>query len=100
MKVIGMTSCRGGEYICTVGHTELEQFFNLYYDKLPKLQVGSEVDLGKGYNHAAQIADAMRKTQEFVKANQQVVTAILNGLRIDTIMREQPAVEPTGEPQS
>jgi hypothetical protein len=48
---------------------------------LNELHVGQEIDLGKGYDHASEIAHAMRTTQEFVKANQQVVTAILNGLR-------------------
>lgn len=91
MKIIGITSNHCGEYICTVGHTELEKFLGLYYNKLKPLQVGESIDLGKGYDHAAEIAAAMRKTQDFVQANQVVVTAILNGLRIDTIMREQPA---------
>jgi hypothetical protein len=80
MKVIG-TMGRRSDYIVSVSHTELEKFLGLYYGKLNELHVGQEIDLGKGYDHASEIAHAMRTTQEFVKANQQVVTAILNGLR-------------------
>src|SRR5688572_26645492 len=97
MKVIGRTSEHGGDYICTVSHTELEKFFGLYYDKLKRLNIGETVDLGKGYDHAGEIRDALRKTQEFVQGNQKVVTAILNGLRIEAIMRESPDLATVAE---
>lgn len=78
MKIIG-TGAEG--YICTLHHTELEKFLNLYYGNLKRLEVGATVDLGKGYDFAREAAEAMRKTKEFIQSNQQVVTAILNGLQ-------------------
>lgn len=98
MKVIGM----GGDqwsstYIVTLGHAELEMFLNLYYDKLPKLKVGDEVDLGRGYKFASEIKDAMTKTRDFVQANQKVVTAIMQGLSIEALVRQ---AEPVATPPS
>lgn len=91
MKIIGQVSY--DNYICEISHGEIEKFLNLYYDKMPKLKVGDKVDLGKGYDYAGQIADAMRKTKDFIGANQQVVTAILNGLHYEKIAAENPATE-------
>lgn len=91
MKIIGISDGHSysRQYICTVGHAELEKFLGLYYDKLKELKVGEEVDLGKGHNHACEIAKAMQATQELIKAHQPIVTAILNGLRIQAISNEQ-----------
>lgn len=44
-------------------------------------------------DHAAEIANAMQKTQELIKAHQPVVTAILNGLSIQRLA--ELAKEPT-----
>ena len=91
MKVIGtITTSYNPEYIVTVCHSELERFLGLYYtkDKFQHLKVGDTVDLGRGHDYAQKIADAMRKTQEFVKANQEVVTAILNGLNYQRIAED------------
>lgn len=98
MKIIGITSENySKQYICTVDHSELEKFLGLYYDKLKKLSPGDEVDLGKGYNYASEIKDAMKKTREFVESNQKVVTAILNGLSIEALLR-QAEQSPVSEP--
>ncbi len=88
MKVIGLTTegCVR-EYICTVQHSELEKFMNLYYGKMKHLQVGATVDLGKGYDHAATIASALDKTRSFVKEHQAVITAICGGLSIEALAR-------------
>lgn len=95
MKVIGTTNNGWNrEYICTVTHSEIEKFLGLYYNKLKEIAVGESIDLGKGYDHAAEIRDAMKKTQELIQANQPVVTAILNGMNIQKIMNEQ-AAKPT-----
>jgi hypothetical protein len=88
MKVIGQVD--HDTFICEVSHGEVEKFFNLYYDKMKRLKVGDKVDLGKGHDYASQIADALRKTKEFVSANQQVVTAILNGLHYEKIAADNP----------
>jgi len=86
MKVIGIVN--HDTYICEVSHTEIEKFLNLYYGKKDRLKVTESMDLGKGHDFASQIADAMRKTQDFVNANQQVVTAILNGLHYQKIAEQ------------
>lgn len=92
MKVIGIAGDSWNpQYICTIEHNEIAKFLGLYYDKLAKLKVGDEVDLGKGHNHAADISKAMQATQDLIKAHQPVVTAILNGLRIQAVSNEQPA---------
>lgn len=84
MKIIG-TGAEG--YICTLHHTELEKFLNLYYGNLKRLDVGATVDLGKGYDFASEAAEAMRKTKEFIESNQKVVSAILNGLQYANLQR-------------
>ena len=80
-------------YIAVVNHTELEKFLNLYYGKRDKLNVGDEVDLGAGYDYAADISRAMRETRSFVKANGKIITAILSGLNITAIDEEAKAKE-------
>ncbi|HYE70643.1 MAG TPA: hypothetical protein VD932_03875 [Aquabacterium sp.] len=81
MKVIAKV--REDEYVCTVKHSEIEKFLDLYYGNMKTLNVGQEVDLGKGHDHAAEIRSAMRATRELIEKHQPVVTAILNGLRIE-----------------
>lgn len=80
MKVIG--TCGDKKYICEVRHDEVEMFLNTYYGGTNRLSVGQEIDLGKGYNHARDIKDALDKTREFIKSNQKVVNAIINGLAV------------------
>ncbi len=87
MKVIGTQGGYNESYICIIEHSEIEKYLNLYYRKLPQLKVGETVDLGRGYDHAREIADAMDKTREFVKANQAVVTAIMQGMSIESLAR-------------
>lgn len=101
MKVIG-TGSEGysKEYICTITHTELEKYLGLYYSqddkKLKSLKVGDEVDLTKGFEYAGQISDALRQTREFVESHRKVVSAILNGLRIERLHDDQLQDRQTG----
>ena len=81
MKVIGISE--NGDYIATVTHNELEKFLGQYYGKLPKLQAGQSIDLGRGYDYFTQTKECFRLTKEFVSANEKVISAILNGLRLD-----------------
>lgn len=83
MKIIGKGS--DDKYIAEVGHHELEKFLGLYYGKLKRLEIGSEIDLGKGYQYEYDISRAMKTTQEFIEANAKVVEAILNGMKIVSI---------------
>jgi hypothetical protein len=82
MNVIGV--CGNNKYICEVSHDELEMYFNKYYGNMCPLRVGQEIDLGKGYNHARDMKQAMEKTKEFIEANKKIVQAIINGLSIST----------------
>jgi hypothetical protein len=91
MKIIGKadTGSYDPDYICTVKRSELEKYLGLYYSatnaKLPELKVGDTVDLGRAHDYAREIASAMKTTQEFIGANQKIVTAILNGLHYQRI---------------
>jgi len=78
MKVIAKISC--DRYVCEVSHEELEQFLNKYYGYLSKLEVGDEVDLGKGYDFRRDCLDALSKTQAFINANKKAIETILNGI--------------------
>ena len=84
MKVLGTTK-DSQTYICEVSHSEIEKFLGLYYNKLATVKAGDVIDLGKGYDHASEIKQAMDKTREFVKAHQGTVNAIINGLRIEAL---------------
>ena len=69
-------------YICQVSHTEIEKYLGLYYGKLKGVIVGTEIDLSKGFQYHSEILGAMKKTTEFIEANSHIVSAIMNGLRI------------------
>lgn len=51
-----------------MSHTELEKVFDKYYDKLGKLKVGEEINLGAGYDYRATIKQACK---EMVDASRQ-----------------------------
>lgn len=86
MKVIGIVD--DYTYLCEMKHTEIEKFTNLYYDKMKKMRVGDVLDLGKGYNFHIETLDALRKTEEFIKANKDVINAIMNGITTSANMLE------------
>ena len=83
MKVIA--NAGHDTYICEVTHTELEKYLGLYYGKLKDVRVGTLIDLSKGYAYHDEILDAMKKTREFIEANGKIVSAIMNGLRIQAV---------------
>lgn len=84
MKILGTTK-DSTTYLCEVSHTEIEKYLGLFYGKMGMVKVGDVIDLGKGYDHASEIKQAMEKTREFVKAHQGTVNAIINGLRIEAL---------------
>lgn len=91
MRVIGLVDDR--TYVCVVARSEIEKYLGLYYNKrLEGIKVGSEIDLGAGYDFASQVKEAMTKTRDFVQSNQAVVTAILNGMNLENLMREAPVL--------
>lgn len=80
MKVLGVGSKRGDAYICEVSHQELEKFLKKYYGKLERLNVGQEIDLGTGYDHASDIESAVKTIQNHMKAHKAVFDVINKGL--------------------
>jgi hypothetical protein len=82
MKVLGTTGDYTSKYICEVSHSEIERFLNLYYNKMGKLKVGDEVDLGRGHDFARETKSAMEKTQAFIESNKAIIEAIFNGIQI------------------
>lgn len=86
MKVIGKTD---SGYICEVSHEEIEKHLNLYYGRLEKLKTGESISLGRGYDFASEIKLAFKETQNFVNANQKIIDAIMNGLKVISFMEKE-----------
>ncbi len=83
MRVIG--NIKKDRYVCEVSHNELEKFLDRYgYQKenLDGLKAGDFVDLGKGYDFNKDALEAMKKTEEFIKANKSVIEAIMTGISV------------------
>ena len=81
MKVLGLSETGyNKKYICEVDHRELEKFLNQYYDKMKKLDVGDEVDLGKGYDFASDAKSAFGSLSETIEKNGKVLRAITEGI--------------------
>ena len=86
MKVIGF----GGDnkIICEIDRSELQKFFNCYYNDrsnpyvktIDDLKAGSILDLGSGYDHLSEIKLAMQELKDFVKAHERVMKGISSGL--------------------
>lgn len=73
MKIIAVVEARE-KYIAEISHDELEKFMNKYYGNMKGLQVGSELDLGKGYDFlretrevCSSVKDIVEKSSEYVK---------------------------------
>lgn len=58
MKVIAAVG--NSTYICEINHTEVEKVFDKYYGNMKPLAVGTELDLGGGYNFRSAIAEACK----------------------------------------
>ena len=82
MKVIAVNTggYDGNKYVCEVSHRELEKYLNLYYGNLKNVKSGDEIDLAKGYDFHTDTKSALRATEDFLKANAQVVNAITSGI--------------------
>lgn len=71
MIVIGLASDTNWDdtYICTVTHSELAKCMDqVYPNKLPKLKVGTTLDIGAGYNFRSDISNACDKMQKAMEA--------------------------------
>lgn len=74
MKVIGMSD---RDYICVVTHLELEKLTDKYFGNLDRLNVGSELDLGAGYNFSERIESACKKMTEANKSFGEAQTTMM-----------------------
>ncbi|MBB04101.1 MAG: hypothetical protein CML03_01015 [Pseudooceanicola sp.] len=90
MKVIA--NAGHAKYICEVNHHELEKFLGLYYNKLEALKIGDEISLAKGHDHARDTVEAMKTTRDFINSNKKIVEAIINGVRLESLV--EPSVAP------
>lgn len=87
MKIIGRTS---NGFITEVSAQELKKFYNAYYSKsstsapykIEDLNIGNEIDLGKGHDFLSDTKYALQQTQDFLKANKKVIKAITDGINI------------------
>ena len=77
MIVIGLGA--SDEYICKIKHSELEKYFNLYYNKMNRLKVGDTVDLGTGHDFASDTRRALQTTEEFIKDHKKIIDTIMQG---------------------
>ena len=78
MKVIGKIS--SDEYICTIRHSEVEKFMNLYYNNLKKLNVGDEISLATGYEFHSDVKEMLTKTEAFLSVNKKMIKTITDGI--------------------
>ena len=65
MKVIG--TANDNNYIVSVSHSELEKCFAKYYNKLERLKIGEEIDLGMGYDYHSKIVEVCSGMVEATK---------------------------------
>lgn len=80
MKVLAKAG--GNNFICEVNEAEIKKFLNIYYSHLTKLEVGGVIDLAKGYNFASDARDSLKKTQEFIESNGNIIKAIIDGVKV------------------
>jgi len=66
MQILGTDNGSGSRrtYIVSITHEELEKAADQYYGKLEPLKVGTEFNLGRGYEFKAAITEQCKKMQE------------------------------------
>lgn len=80
MQIIGKVN--GDTYLAQVTHTELEKAADLYYGKLPKLDVGAVVDLAAGHDYRDEIREACRSMVEASKRFERAQRTLLDFARM------------------
>jgi hypothetical protein len=65
MKVIAKAN--DSTYICEVSHHEIAKYMNQYYGDIKRLNVGEDVDLGKGFDFSVKIESACKSMVEASK---------------------------------
>ena len=78
MKVIGKKSSQ--EYIIEVDHGELEKYLDRYYGKLNTLEVGKEIDLGKGHDFADDVRRMLIEHKSVLEKSAKVIKTITEGI--------------------
>lgn len=93
MKIIGTVN--RDTYLAEISHTELEKVADKYYGKLEPLRVGSEFNLGAGYDFRQNIQSACR---DMVDASKSFGTAQASMVRFAVMVAGLPS--PTGNGES
>ena len=85
MKVLAKTG--GNSFICEVSEVEVKKFMNTYYNRITQLEIGGEVDLAKGYDFASDARASLKKTQEFIESNGEIIKSIIDGVKIFGVVK-------------
>lgn len=83
MKVIA--KIKDGKFLCEVTNYEIKEFMNTFNDRNLDMRVGGEIDLSKGYDFARDAIDAMKKTNDFISSNRDVIRTIFEGIKIASV---------------
>ena len=77
MKVIAKINEK--TYLAEFGTDEIQKFHNTYYRGHHGIEVGVEIDLGKGYDHANEIRCSFEAMQKIVGDVEKITTAVKIG---------------------
>ncbi len=94
MKVIALVD--GSTYLVQVGHSELEKVFDKYYNKLEKLKVGDQIDLGEGYNFRSDIKKACDDMRDAMKSFDSKRVTMLRFAEMVSELPEEGAMQAKG----
>jgi len=83
MKVIAKV--QDGKFLCEVTNREIKEFMNTFNEGSMNMRVGQIIDLGKGYDFARDAIDAMKKTNDFISSNKEVIRTIFEGIKIASV---------------
>jgi len=81
MKVLA--KIQNGTFLCEVSDHELRKFMKTFGHFV--MNVGEEIDLAKGYDFASDAIDAMKKTNDFISSNKEVIRTIFEGIKIASV---------------
>ncbi len=100
MKIIGKIN--NDMYIAEVGYHELSKYFNLYYSRMSRPNVGDVFDLGKSHDFADDVRSSVTKLKDCFDAAASIGDAvhILNQLALRMEGGDLPEKERTEEESS
>jgi len=84
MKVLA--KIQSGTFLCEVSDHELRKFMRTFGNF--GMGVGEEIDLAKGYDFASDAIGAMKKTNEFISSNKEVIKTVFEGIKVASSINE------------